>query len=200
MSVTTLIKFPTGNLLNLDDVAVRTGNTNDPEVTLAAKSKTAVTSAKGADLLEEVARRRSMQNTKMASVNVVTIEGVDASVALLPMEDDKGALPVRWRKGGATAGIDLKKYLAVRPFTVPVGSRAHIPVSIGEVAGFGLCLLVHFGQAEYRAVEKAEKKAKASDSKGGKSTNSKSQAEPQEEKAVEAQAHEDVAAAATPQS
>lgn len=199
MPETPVSKFPTGALLDLGNVTVRTGNTNDPEITLVAKSKTALTSAHGADLVEVVARFRSMQNTKVTSMNVVTITGVDSVVGFLPVEDGKGALPVRWRKGGGLAGIDLKKYLAVKPFSVPAGSKAHIPVSVGEVAGFGHCLLVHFGQAEYRPVEKTEKKAKQSGSRKGESgAGAKPAVQQSEGKAAEENANKEVAAAATP--
>lgn len=143
----------TGELLDLSNVAVRTKNMSGEEGVLAYRGYVMQLSSLASSLLETAGREAPGGQARTPFVEPSKVSGSLNSVGLRPSTvKTNSTLPVRWDSDGR-ASINLKKLLMVRPFPIPKGQRAHIPLDLEMLVGVGLCLVIRFPKANFEAVE-----------------------------------------------
>lgn len=150
-----------GRPIDLTQARLQKKNMKEAAFTIGWRSYTAESTALGVPLLEEAARLNGVGNTKPGGVVPGEIENNTDDLALLPVRDaSETTLEVQWVENGTKAQINMQKLFAHRPFNIPRGTRATIPVSHAQVENMGPCLILHFGQARFEEIRPRKSAAK----------------------------------------
>lgn len=78
------------------------------------------------------------------------------------MEEGPDTVPVKYFAKAKSVVIDLSRFFMVEPLHIPRGNRAYIAISRKQLPELGHCLLLHFGKAEFKAIEERKKKGQGS--------------------------------------
>ncbi|HEY3364727.1 MAG TPA: hypothetical protein VGK74_06745 [Symbiobacteriaceae bacterium] len=82
-----------------------------------------------------------------------------AIVAVPAMVEGPDTVLVIYGDQAKSVHVDMSPFFAVEPQHIPRGTRAYIPFSRKELPDLGPCLILHFGQAEYKAITAGKKKS-----------------------------------------
>ncbi|HWI62457.1 MAG TPA: hypothetical protein VNT75_11500 [Symbiobacteriaceae bacterium] len=151
--------FPTsaGELIDLSNTVVRTKAMNGEEGVMRHRGFSFQCSILGSGLLEQAGRSTPGGQARTPFVEVSKVGGSLDNVGLRPsVLETPSSLPVRWDAEGR-ANINLSKLLMVRPFPIPKGQRAHVPVDLEHLVGVGLCLVLRFPKATFETIETRKK-------------------------------------------
>jgi hypothetical protein len=118
--------------------------------------------------IEEVCKGNKLTTIRPQFLDVWRLEDAPDTVGLVPsVTETTSSLPVRWVNKGTEARIGMRKLLKARNFTIPTGTRAYLPITIGKIVGPGNCLILHFGEVSFGPVEERPKRSAKNQQQAG---------------------------------
>lgn len=105
------------------------------------------------------ATKAAKSSAKPPYLHLSKLEDNPIDVAARPADQDgPSAVPVRWLQNGTIASVDFSKLLSLRPFAIPPGTYAIIPIGLEPVDEMGESIIIHFSQADFKPVEEGKRK------------------------------------------
>jgi hypothetical protein len=140
--------------LDLSSVTVLRKRWNRPGLVIRFDGYTGKATTKTVKPFAELARTSGAGTPRPDYVNIHELTDGSGSVALVPARYmGANSLEVTWSKGAEIFSIDLAPLLMLRPFHIPNQTRAHVPAEFTTLKGVGPCMVLHFKDAAFFAIE-----------------------------------------------
>ncbi len=152
---------PKVTMIDLSTVETRRKSMLDACLIIYHGEYVAETSALAVPLIIQAAKSDGLANNKPIAFEVGAIEGKPGAVALFPRDlQSEQYLKANWFDGGGRCRMDFQRLMALLKFEIPRKTYAVIPVKAGSY-GKRACIEVHFGDAEFQAIEEGKRKKSA---------------------------------------
>lgn len=141
--------------VDMSGVTVLQKNWNGPAVSIDWDSYTGISSADAGKKFKEIDPAIKVPTL----IHISELTDGSGDLAGVPTRTaSKYTLDMSWGKGGKEARIDFARYFMLRPFPIPMGTRARIPLEFKELPGIGRCVVIKFSGTTFHLITKREPK------------------------------------------
>lgn len=150
-----------GQPFNLSRAVVQTKSMEGAVFTLDCNSYTVESRVLALTHVREAAKAANVGTSKPVIFTVGELEESPEDVPLSPTtQAGECTVEGKWVEKGNVLRINLRKLFALRPFVVPKGTRAVIPVTTNHVQGLGPSFILRFSEVNFVPVEEGKLKAR----------------------------------------
>jgi hypothetical protein len=151
---------PTFHPVDLTQAVVRTRQMLTSLVQVEANSYRAVTSALGGSTLAQAGKNESNQRHEFLRLFSAGADSPDV-IGVPTWTEDSSTVPVQWVNGGRIAKIYFKTYFMLHTFSVPLGSRALVPVEPYQLDEKTPAVIFRFSNPTFVPIKQRKKSGKS---------------------------------------
>jgi hypothetical protein len=151
---------PTFRPVDLTQAVVRTRQMLTSLVQIEANSYRAVTSSLGGGTLAQAGKNESNQRHEFLRLFSAGADSPDV-IGVPTWTEDNSTVPVKWVHGGRIAQIDFKTYFMLHSFSVPLGSRALVPIDPYQLDEETPAVILRFSNPTFVPIKQRKKSGKS---------------------------------------
>lgn len=141
--------------VDMSSVTVLQKNWNGPSLTIDWDRYTGISSADAGKKFKDI--DPAIKVPTLLHISELT-DGSGDLAGVPTLTAGKSTLEMSWGKRGKEARIDFARYFMLRPFPIPMGTRARIPLEFTELTGIGKCVVIKLSATTFQQITKREPK------------------------------------------